>query len=375
MGRAKTLSAPRLTTRVEVSLGDETLWGAALAPCYPAHMSKPPSYSPIALRQKHPKSFATGVACYLTFAPVIFFATLLASSSGRDAFEMFLFLAIVLLAIPTIFLLFGIAGAVRARRINKNDWARANAVADAMNGLLTHQRDEAYGNVSQWASLSSSTILEAERHFDSDIGGKITGEVASRFSLRGAGFHTGLGRVQPTFFGAGIAGHSIADLDVNLTQRTNLLSDALFAVVETRDAQGRRDTVRAVSSSSGGTAAYMSSLVHQAAEQLGGNMTHAGTTLRQYTNRIIGHFMPEDSSYLTDQVKWAKMNEDVTVEFWGMDVGRNSKFVVFASIDGKEALHVYPVQFPELFGRALGTALSASPHMFASRRQRRALTS
>lgn len=91
-------------------------------------MSAPPSRSPIAVRQTHPRALSFGIigSC-LALAPISFcvFMTLNDSdSTSEDLLFAITVPAFLFLLIPSIFLLNGIYGSVRASRVNKNDWAR-----------------------------------------------------------------------------------------------------------------------------------------------------------------------------------------------------------------------------------------------------------
>lgn len=81
--------------------------------------------------------------------------------------------------------------------------------------------------------------------------------------------------------------------------------------------------------------------------------------------------MPAESSYLTDQVKWAHRNGDVPLSVWGITVAQNSVLAIAASVDEKEPLLVYPLVFPELVGRAISRGLEQSPSLFAKTAERR----
>jgi hypothetical protein len=172
-------------------------------------------------------------------------------------------------------------------------------------------------------------------------------------------------------FSGSIRGLSEVNLGISTTTRNNLLGDALFSVFEAAGPAGERDTYRVISMSQPGVAGWINDLVSFAADQLGGPMTHAGTTVFAWNNDLIARFVPGDISYVTDRLKALHsrpLDERELVLVRGMFAGRNAIIATSVSIGDGTDLHLMPAQFPGMLGHARPPAALMPhvhrPHMF-----------
>jgi hypothetical protein len=274
--------------------------------------------------------------------------------------------------IGVILLISGIVGEVQARRFNAQDWALADALAESLRDLWSHPPEIAYQAVNGEAQIQGARLIEIERHFDAQTNGAITGTMTHQLRMFGTSFSTSYGSASLGYnrasfssstggvFSARIRGLSEVNLDVSSTTRDNLLGDALFAVLEAPGSAGERDTYRVISMSQPGVASWINDLVWYAANQVGGQTTHAGATVLHWANNLIARFVPGDISYVTDRLKAVHtraIDERDTISVRGLFAGRNAIIATSVTIGGGEELRLMPARFPGLFGHAVATGV------------------
>lgn len=333
-------------------------------------MSTPPSMCPRARRHLHRTSLTVGIILLVITGLLLALPAVFAqSSSGVVGGMVGVLVFTVVLWIPGLVLaIVGILGEVKARRINREDWATATALAEHMDGLLAQPAARAYssGAVIQ---LDPRRVLEVERHFDEKTAGEARGTLMHQFSMFGQSFGVGYAAGGRTSVGAGVHSGAIKGMsDVHLalasTTRHDLMGDALFALFETQDSIGAADTLRVTALSNGAVLEWIHALVTQTAQRFGTD-THSGATIQQYAQRLATHYGPADVSYLSDRLHLALAQEKrgehaPMIRVDGVPSGRGAIVATSARIGAADDLRVFPTAFPTMWGETVGGALAAA---------------
>ncbi|WP_193105383.1 hypothetical protein [Brachybacterium sp. FME24] len=332
-------------------------------------MSTSPSMCGRARRHLHRNSLIIGPLLLLVTAGLLILPWLFAGSAGGALGGMITVLVLTtLLWVPGIVLtIVGVLGESKARRINREDWAMAEAVAAHAEQLLTALPSRAYTSDAV-IRLDPRRVLEVERHFDEKTAGEARGTLMHQFSMFGHSFGVGYAAGQRTSIAGGVHSAAIQGMsDVHLslasTTRHDLMGDALFALFETRDATDSADTLRVTALSNGAVMEWIHGLIVQTAHQFGLD-THSGATVQAYAQRIASHFAPADVSYLSDRLHLALAQDkrgeappQIFVE--GVPSGRGALVATSARIGSTDPLRIFPTEFPAMWGITVGNALSA----------------
>lgn len=321
-----------------------------------------------ARRHLHRKSLVVGS---LLVAILIFIIALAVAFAGSDRGAAALFvlsLTWVVWVVGLVLLLVGVTSEMRARRINRDDWATANSLAAHAQQLLARAATEAYSSDAVMR-LDTHRVLEVERHFDEKTAGEARGTLAHQFSMFGQSFGLGYAANNRTSVAAGvhsaaINGMSDVLLRLSSTTRHDLMGDALFALFEVHDASGQPDTLRVTALSNGAVTEWIHALVLQTAEQLGMD-THSGVTVEAYASRIADHFAPADVSYLSDRLRLAlaqieRGEEPPSIYVEGVPSGRGAIVATSARVGEADALRIFPTALPAMWGHTVGGALAAA---------------
>ena len=325
---------------------------------------------PRARRHLHRTSLTVGIILLVITGLLLALPAVFAQSSrGVVGGMVGVLVFTVVLWIPGLVLaIVGILGEVKARRINREDWATATALAEHMDGLLAQPAARAYssGAVIQ---LDPRRVLEVERHFDEKTAGEARGTLMHQFSMFGQSFGVGYAAGGRTSVGAGVHSGAIKGMsDVHLalasTTRHDLMGDALFALFETQDSIGAADTLRVTALSNGAVLEWIHALVTQTAQRFGTD-THSGATIQQYAQRLATHYGPADVSYLSDRLHLALAQEKrgehaPMIRVDGVPSGRGAIVATSARIGAADDLRVFPTAFPEMWGTTVGGALAAA---------------
>ena len=334
-------------------------------------MSKPPSMSGRARRHLHRKSLVFG-PILLVIVALIALAAWLISSGGPSPVFTTVLITLGVGSIPgtvgIVLTLVGVLGERKARRINREDWTLAEAIADRCEQILQLPPHTAY-NSRQVRDAAPQQLLEVERHFDARTAGDVRGAVMHQFSMFGTSL--GLGQAvgsRSVVSGGALSGAMRGLSDVHLTlsstTRSELMGDAICALFETRGAEGHPDTLRVTALSNGAVQDSMRALVQQTVGAFGLD-THSGVTVNDYAGRIAAHFAPGDVSYLSDrlhlvaaQTKRGEVPPPVAIR--GVPAGRGAVVVTSATIGDGPVLQVFPTAFPQLWGTQIGEAIRAA---------------
>lgn len=333
-------------------------------------MSTPPSMCGRARRQLHRKLLAAGIVLLVIVAvllvlPLIFASTPEGIMGGIVAV---LFFSSMLWILGIVFTVVGVHSELKARKMNREDWATAVAIAEHADRLLQQPPAGAYTSGAV-IRLDPQRVLEVERHFDEKTAGEARGTLMHQFSMFGHSFGVGYAAGSRSSVGASvhsgaIRGMSDVHLSVASTTRHDLMGDALFALFETQDASGSADTLRVTALSNGAVLEWIHGLVEQTALRFGLD-THSGVTVQNYAPRLASHFGPADVSYLSDRLhlalaqdKRGEQTPEISVD--GVRAGRGAIVATSASIGGSDALRIFPTAFPAMWGDAVGGALAAA---------------
>lgn len=318
-------------------------------------MASPPSLSPAAQsRQKHVTLIIGILLVALWVVPVVLLA-LDPSENARG-----LALAGLLYLVPgAIMTWVGARAELRARRFNRLDRAFAEGLADELQALCAANPLEAYRTAQDLVEVRDARLVEVERHFDQRAVGTVAGRLSHQLSLFTGSLDLTYGR--PGVGGMTRVVHGMAGVRLVAEQRTwdNLMGDAVFVVLEAPGPAGPDDTYRVVSVSAAAAAGWVQALVFATVDHLEGPRTFAGSTLADFSGRVVSHFAPQDVSYAADRLRAqagrAPERRDVlTVR--GLGIGRNALLGVDVQIGREGALLLFPVQFPALFGQAVARA-------------------
>lgn len=333
-------------------------------------MSTPPSMCGRARRQLHRTGLTIGIVLlaiiglFLTL-PLIIAQTASGVLGGMAAI---LFFSTIVWIPGVVLVIVGVLGEFKARRINREDWATATALASHADRLLAQPAALAYssGSVIQ---LDPRRVLEVERHFDEKTAGEARGTLMHQFSMFGHSFGVGYATGDRSSVGASvhsgaIRGMSDVHLSVASTARHDLMGDALFALFETRDETGAADTLRVTALSNGAVLEWIHGLVEQTAQRFGLD-THSGATIQAYAQRLAAHFAPADVSYLSDRLHLAlaqdTRGEDApAIHVDGVPAGRGAIVATSATIGAADDLRIFPTAFPAMWGESVGGALAAA---------------
>lgn len=339
-------------------------------------MSKPPTMSGRARRYLHRKSLVVGPILLAVFAlwGVIGWAATADAETAEGRLVgaltgMFLFGGLFGL-IGVILTGAGVLGELKARRINREDWALAQSIADRCEALLRQPSHTAYSSAAV-QEVAPQHLLEVERHFDQRTAGDVRGTVMHQFSLFGATL--GVGRTvgsRSVVSGGAISGALKGLSDVHLTlastTRSDLMGDAIFALFETSGPDGSPDTLRVTALSNGAVLDWVRALVGQTAQAFGMD-THTGVTISNYAARLAAHFGPADVSYLSDRLhlvaaQTKRGEEPAPVTLRGVPAGRGAMVATTARVggNGQPDLQVFPTAFPVLWGETVGEAIDAA---------------
>lgn len=333
-------------------------------------MSKAPSMCGRARRQLHRTALTLGiiflvVAAILCALPLIFANT---ASGALTGLGMVVFATSWLWIIGLVLLIVGVLGELKARRINRDDWATAVSLAAHANQLLAQPRASAYSSGAV-IELDPRRVLEVERHFDEKTAGEARGTLMHQFSMFGQSFGIGYAAGNRTSIGAAvhsgaIRGMSDVHLSLDSTTRHDLMGDALFALFETVDRSGSADTLRVTALSNGAVHEWIHALVTQTAQRFGMD-THSGVTIQSYAGPLASHFGPADVSYLSDRLHLAlaqdKRGEQApSIQVDGVPSGRGAIVATSARIGGADDLRIFPTAFPAMWGQTVGGALAAA---------------
>lgn len=230
-------------------------------------MSKPPTMSGRASRHLHRKSLVIGPVLLLLTAGLLALPLLIAETgNGKFGGVITVLLFTMLLWAPGLVLtIVGALGEAKARRTNRDDWATAEALAVHADQLLAQPPSRAYTSDAV-IHLDPQRVLEVERHFDEKTAGEARGTLMHQFSMFGHSFGLGYAAGQRTTVAGGvhsaaIKGMSDVHLSLSSTTRHDLMGDALFALFETRDADGMADTLRVTALSNGAVMEWIHGLI------------------------------------------------------------------------------------------------------------------
>ncbi|WP_281872773.1 hypothetical protein [Brachybacterium paraconglomeratum] len=333
-------------------------------------MSASPAMCGRARRQLHRKSLVVGIVILAIVAALLGIPAVFAQSSSGVMGGM---IAVLLFTstfwiVALVLVIVGVLGEVKARRINREDWATATALAEHAEELLRQPSGAAYTSGAV-IRMDPHRVLEVERHFDEKTAGEARGTLMHQFSMFGQSFGVGYAVGNRTSVGSSvhsgaIRGMSDVHLALSSTTRHDLMGDALFALFETRDSSGAADTLRVTALSNGAVLEWINGLVEQTAQQFGLD-THSGVTVRSYAQRLAAHFAPADVSYLSDRLHLAlaqdKRGEQTPViAVDGVRSGRGAVVATSARIGDADDLRIFPTAFPAMWGHAVGGALTAA---------------
>ncbi|MGP5088581.1 hypothetical protein [Brachybacterium tyrofermentans] len=333
-------------------------------------MSKAPSMCGRARRQLHRTSTAVGIILLVITAALCALPLIFAQTAGGALAGMgtVLFFTSLLWIIGLVLLIVAVLGELKARRINREDWATATALAAHADQLLAQPRANAYTSGAV-IRLDPRRVLEVERHFDEKTAGEARGTLMHQFSMFGQSFGVGYAAGNRTSVGASvhsgaIQGMSDVHLALDSTTRHDLMGDALFALFETVDQSGSPDTLRVTALSNGAVHEWVHALVVQTAQRFGMD-THSGVTVQGYAGHLASHFGPADVSYLSDRLHLALAQDkrgehapDILVD--GVASGRGAIVATSARIGGADDLRIFPTAFPAMWGESVGGALAAA---------------
>ncbi|MBP2383642.1 hypothetical protein [Brachybacterium sacelli] len=333
-------------------------------------MSKSPSMCGRARHQLHRNSLIIGPFLLVVTLGLLALPLVFADTAGGKVggFVTVLLLTTLLWITGVVLTIVGLVGEFKARRINREDWATAEALASHAEQLLTRPSSHAYTSDAV-IRLDPRRVLEVERHFDEKTAGEARGALMHQFSMFGQSFGIGYAAGQRTSVAGGvhsaaIRGMSDVHLSLSSTTRNDLLGDALFALFETGDIHGTADTLRVTAVSNGAVLEWIHALVMQTAGQFGLD-THSGATIHAYAERIASHFAPADVSYLSDRLHLALAQEKrgeqpprIFVE--GVPSGRGSLVATSARLGEADSLRIFPTEFPTMWGTTVGRSLAAA---------------
>lgn len=332
-------------------------------------------FSPKALSMRRHGLMTWGIVMTAGWAAITILVALATVASGTEPLDWLGVVIVLQFAIGylgivgVLFAIVGILAEARARRFNSQDWALADALAASLRELWCQSPETAYQTVGGEVAVSNARLIEIERHFDAQTGGAITGTMTHQLRMFGTSFSTSYGTMHGGYstapslgsFSGSLHGLSQVNLGISTTTRNNLLGDALFSVFEAPGPAGERDTYRVISMSQPGVAGWISDLVQFTANQFDGPMTHAGTTVLNWTNDLIARFVPGDVSYVTDRLKALHsrpLEERELVMVRGMPAGRNALIATSVSIGDSEELHLMPAQFPGMLGHSVAIGMA-----------------
>jgi hypothetical protein len=282
-------------------------------------------------------------------------------------------LAVVLLIAGVPLSLVGLTAARKARRFNRHDTAVAERIGEEFWHMLQRPALSAYAPDNQGWEIQEARVVELQRHFDQETAGNLDGALHHNFSSFSSSFGVSVGRGGQNWFGAASAsnttglltGLSNVSLSMHSTTRDNLMGDALFSVLEFPTNSGELDTMRLISMSQPGAAAWIGDLVNAVGQNLGGHSTHSGETVLRHVPDLVGHFTPKDISYTTDRLKaLERRHRDTgqipTLHAFGQPIGRNAMIATEIRFADGQRSHLFPLQFPRILGNAIGKASSSA---------------
>lgn len=303
----------------------------------------------------------------LVWGCILTFAGLFLSTGDVPA------LAVVLLITGVPFALVGLAAGRKARRFNRQDTAVAERIGEEFWYMLQRPALPAFTPDSQGWEIQEARVVELQRHFDQETAGNLDGALHHNFSSFSSSFGLTLGRGGQNWFGAASAGSSTGllsgisnvSLTMHSTTRDNLMGDALFSVLEFPTNNGEFDTMRLISMSQPGAAAWIGDLVNAVGLNLGGHSTHSGGTVLRHLPDLVGHFTPKDISYTTDRLKaLERRHRDAglvpTLHAFGQPIGRNAMIATEIRFADGQRSHLFPLEFPRMLGNAIGKASSSA---------------
>lgn len=341
-------------------------------------MSSPPTMCLRAQRKLHRTGLTIGIVLLVITAMLLALPFLLSNDmSAAIGWAVLIIVFTSLLWTPGIVLVVvGVAGEVSAKRINRQDWATAVALAHHAESLLQQPAERAYSSGAV-IHLDPRRVLEVERHFDEKTAGEARGTLMHQFSMFGHSFGVGYATSDRSSVGASVHSGAIKGMsDVHLslasTTRHDLMGDALFALFETTDNSGSADTLRVTALSNGAVLEWIQRLILQTAERFGLD-THSGVTIQSYASRLAAHYGPADVSYLSDRLhlalaqdKRGEQTPEIRVD--GVASGRGAIVATSASIGTSTDLRIFPTAFPAMWGESVGEALAeaSAPKQIAS---------
>jgi hypothetical protein len=280
---------------------------------------------------------------------------------------------VILLIIGIPLSLVGLAAGRKAGRFNRQDTAVAERIGEELWHMLQRPALSAYAPDSQGWEIQDARVVELQRHFDQETAGNLDGALHHNFSSFSSSFGLSLGRGGQNWFGAASAGKttglltgiSNVSLTMRSTTRDNLMGDALFSVLEFPTAKGEFDTMRLISMSQPGAAAWIGDLVNAVGVNLGGHSTHSGGTVLRHLPDLVNHFTPKDVSYTTDRLKaLERRHHDAgsvpTLHAFGQPIGRNAMIATEIRFADGQRSHLFPLEFPRMLGDAVGRASSSA---------------
>lgn len=279
-------------------------------------------------------------------------------------------LGIIILLVGLPLAITGALTILKARKFNHQDATIAQSIEHELGQLLIQPATAAYSTTTDQWEVAHGSVVELQRHFDQDTAGGLQGTLNHRFSVFSSSFGYAAGHGGDNWFGAAtltgtrgfLNGISNVDLSLNSTTRDNLMGDALFSVLEFSTASGSTDTMRLISTSQPAAASWLGNLTANVGNGLGGDSTHAGSAVLGNLNALVNHFMPRDISYTTDRLmaleRRSRTGDAPTIHAIGHPVGRNAMLATKIRFPDGQSTHLFPVQFPDLLGRAMGLATS-----------------
>lgn len=281
--------------------------------------------------------------------------------------------AVILLIIGIPLSLVGFSAGRKARRFNRHDTAVAGRIGDEFWNMLQRPALPAYAPDDQGWEISEARVVELERHFDQETAGNLNGALHHNFSSFSSSFGLSVGRAGQDWFGAASAsnsrglltGISNANLTMHSTTRDNLMGDALFSVLEFPTGSGDLDTMRLISMSQPGAAAWLGDLINVVGQNLGRHSTHSGATVLRHLPDLVAHFTPKDVSYTTDRLKALERRQRdtglvPTLHAFGQPIGRNAMIATEIRFADGQRSHLFPLQFPRMLGHAIGKASNSA---------------